>query len=134
MSKFVSSGVTALLSAFLIVVLPGAACAERRFAYQSAQPDLGDARAMAQVARQQQAGLTLTPWPVSPPVDVQPAPPTPEQICKRDEEKLARLRVSQVRDEVSRFERELGCERLRPQVIRLRESISGQEDHSGRAD
>jgi hypothetical protein len=46
-----------------------------------------------------------------------------DQACKRDTETLARLRVSQVRDEVVRFERVLACERLRPQVVRLRESI-----------
>jgi hypothetical protein len=46
-----------------------------------------------------------------------------DQVCKRDAETLTRLRASQVRDEVIRFERELGCERLRPQVVRLRESI-----------
>jgi hypothetical protein len=37
---------------------------------------------------------------------------------------LARLRSSPSLDEVSRFERELGCERLRPQIARLRESLS----------
>jgi hypothetical protein len=46
-----------------------------------------------------------------------------EQICKHDQERLARLRVSQVPDEVIRFDHELGCERLRPQVTRLRESL-----------
>jgi hypothetical protein len=46
-----------------------------------------------------------------------------EQICKRDEERLTRLRASPARDEVIRFEHELGCERLRPQVVRLRESL-----------
>jgi uncharacterized caspase-like protein len=57
-----------------------------------------------------------------------PAAPslTQEQICKRDEERLARLRVSQARDEVIRFERELGCERLRLQVVRLRESVAAE--------
>jgi len=46
-----------------------------------------------------------------------------DEICKRDAVQLAHLRISQVRDEVIRFERELGCEKLRPQVIRLRESV-----------
>jgi hypothetical protein len=72
----------------------------------------------------------------SPNADAQPQTPEPEvaakvappsipvdQACKRDAETLARLRVSQVRDEVIRFERDLACERLRPQVVRLRESI-----------
>jgi hypothetical protein len=43
--------------------------------------------------------------------------------CTRDQDRLARLRALPVRDEVLRFERELSCERLRPQVIRLRESV-----------
>jgi len=47
-----------------------------------------------------------------------------DQACKRDVEMLARLRASQARDEVIRFELALGCERLRPQVVRLRESVS----------
>src|SRR6202030_3919677 len=46
-----------------------------------------------------------------------------EQACKRDEERLVQLRATQARDELVRFERELGCERLRPQLLRLRESI-----------
>jgi outer membrane protein OmpA-like peptidoglycan-associated protein len=48
---------------------------------------------------------------------------TPEEICRRDTAQLARLRISQVREEVLQFERELGCEKLRPQVTRLRESV-----------
>jgi uncharacterized caspase-like protein len=59
---------------------------------------------------------------------VTPAPVSQEQACKRDEEKLARLRASLTPDEVVRFERELGCERLRPQVVRLRESVAGPGD------
>jgi curved DNA-binding protein CbpA len=49
-----------------------------------------------------------------------------DEICKRDTAQLAQLRISQERDEVIRFERELGCEKLRPQVIRLRESVDPQ--------
>jgi hypothetical protein len=46
-----------------------------------------------------------------------------EETCTRDAAHLAYLRINQGRDEVIRFERELGCEKLRPQVIRLRESV-----------
>jgi hypothetical protein len=46
-----------------------------------------------------------------------------DEICERDIARLADLRISQGRDEVIRFERELGCEKLRPQVIRLGKSI-----------
>jgi len=52
------------------------------------------------------------------------APPSQEHACKLDAEKLTRLRASQKRDDVIRFERELSCERLRPQVLRLRESLA----------
>jgi outer membrane protein OmpA-like peptidoglycan-associated protein len=48
---------------------------------------------------------------------------SPEEVCRRDTARLARLRSSQVREEVIQFEHELGCERLRPQVTRLRESV-----------
>jgi curved DNA-binding protein CbpA len=49
-----------------------------------------------------------------------------DEICKRDAAQLAHLRMSQGRDEVIRFERELGCEKLRLQVLRLRESVDFQ--------
>jgi Caspase domain len=85
-----------------------------------------DQRAKAEAERQKQQ-LTLVP----PPTD-KPAPMTQEQVCRRDEERLAGLRASQARDEVLRFERELGCERLRPQVVRLRESISAEGERGRR--
>ena len=49
------------------------------------------------------------------------------QVRSCDEERatLAKLRASQSREDVVQFERELACEQLRPQVIRLRESLSG---------
>src|SRR6266849_486081 len=73
----------------------------------------------------------------SPPAIMDATPPQPErlaenlkslpmadeQACKRDEERLVHLRATQARDEFIRFERELGCERLRLQLLRLRESI-----------
>ena len=46
-----------------------------------------------------------------------------QEICKHDAARLARLRMTQERDEVTVFERDLGCEELRPQVLRLRESL-----------
>jgi uncharacterized caspase-like protein len=55
---------------------------------------------------------------------ITPAPPSSPEVCKRDEEKLARLRANPAADEIARFERELGCAKLRPQVVRLRESLS----------
>jgi hypothetical protein len=88
-----------------------------------------DQRAKAEAERQKQQ-LTLAP-PVPQPTD-KPAPMTQEQACRRDEERLAGLRASQARDEVVQFERELGCERLRPQVVRLRESISAEGERGRR--
>ena len=43
--------------------------------------------------------------------------------CTRDELRLARLRSNPLPDEIARFERELACTRLKPQVERLFESI-----------
>lgn len=67
--------------------------------------------------RDREAGIRVQP--VAGPAPVVASP----EACKRDEEKLVRLRASRLRDEISRFERELGCEKLRPQVLRLRESL-----------
>lgn len=64
----------------------------------------------------------------SAPGEARPAQPGPVvQVRSCDEERatLAKLRASQSREDVVRFERELACEQLRPQVIRLRESLSG---------
>jgi uncharacterized caspase-like protein len=53
-------------------------------------------------------------------------PVSREEACRRDTEKLARLRVTQSREEIIRFARDLACERLRPQVLRLRESVAAE--------
>src|SRR5262249_734870 len=45
------------------------------------------------------------------------------QACKAAEQRLARLRADPNRDEVVRFARDLTCEALRPQVLRLLESL-----------
>jgi hypothetical protein len=87
----------------------------------------------------------VLPPPVSPPpvATKPPAPPPGEpsqsmqsrlqaalekedqvSACSRDEQRLARLRSMPSADEISRFERELGCTRLKPQVQRLFESIA----------
>jgi uncharacterized caspase-like protein len=44
--------------------------------------------------------------------------------CKRDEERLVKLRSNPVRQDIERFARDLRCESLRAQVARLLESIS----------
>jgi Caspase domain len=95
-------------------------------------PRASDARyRLKMLERELQAKLEVerrkqqpTPAPAVPqPTNLPPTPITQEDACKRDDERLARLRTSPARDEVIRFERELGCERLRPQVVRLRESL-----------
>ena len=48
---------------------------------------------------------------------------TPDEVCKRDEDRLARLRGDPSKDEAQRFAKELGCEKLRPQLRRLLESL-----------
>jgi hypothetical protein len=46
----------------------------------------------------------------------------PQGACVRDAERLAHLRGDPSLDAIARFDRELSCERLRPQLRRLRES------------
>jgi hypothetical protein len=47
----------------------------------------------------------------------------PQGACARDVERLAQLRTDPSLDAIARFDRELSCERLRPQLRRLRESL-----------
>ena len=52
------------------------------------------------------------------------APPlSPEDLCERDEDRLVRLRANPTNEEASRFVSELNCEKLRPQLSRLMESM-----------
>jgi hypothetical protein len=56
-------------------------------------------------------------------VEVLPPGAPVDEACKRDEERLKRLRASPSLDQIVRFEEELRCTRLRPQIARLRESV-----------
>jgi hypothetical protein len=49
--------------------------------------------------------------------------PDQAQTCKQDEARLSRLRAKPSRTAIIEFERDLGCEKLRPQIVRLRESL-----------
>ena len=49
---------------------------------------------------------------------------TSDQACKRDGDRLARLRSSPSVEEAQRFASELSCEKLRPQLQRLLESLA----------
>jgi hypothetical protein len=59
----------------------------------------------------------------SPRAAVQPVSTPGDDACKRDEEKLAHLRANPALDQIVKFEQELHCTRLRPQIARLRESV-----------
>jgi hypothetical protein len=58
-----------------------------------------------------------------PPLPVQAAPEIADP-CVRDEARLARLRANPAPDEITNFQREVACQRLRPQVQRLFESFA----------
>lgn len=49
------------------------------------------------------------------------------ESCRRDSERLAKLRADPNLAEVQRFSRELGCDGLRPQIARLLESLGAAE-------
>ena len=52
------------------------------------------------------------------------APPlSAEALCERDEDRLVRLRANPTNEEASSFASELSCEKLRPQLSRLMESL-----------
>jgi uncharacterized caspase-like protein len=53
----------------------------------------------------------------------QALPLSPDELCKRDEDRLVRLRGNPTNEEATRFASELNCERLRPQLSRLMESL-----------
>jgi hypothetical protein len=48
----------------------------------------------------------------------------PDESCRRDEARLAQLRSAPSLEEAARFANELGCARLRPQVLSLIESLA----------
>ena len=61
--------------------------------------------------------------PATPSADTQVAAVTPDDVCKRDEERLERLRKNPSSEEAARFANELGCDKLRPQISRIAESF-----------
>ena len=46
-----------------------------------------------------------------------------EDVCAQDEGRLRHLRAEPNFDDIGKLQRELSCERLRPQLLRLRESV-----------
>jgi Caspase domain len=100
----------------------------------SLQRELSCVRLKAQVQRLfESIATTEPPRQPAPAVDSAPkvaptqqaqAQPVPaEDPCARDAERLARLRTDPSVDAITKFERELGCEHIRPQLRRLRESL-----------
>lgn len=77
--------------------------------------------------------VVVNPSPPSAPPAVKaelPKPPLPTQPtteitdpCVRDETRLAHLRANPAPDEITKFQREVACKRLHPQIQRLFESI-----------
>jgi hypothetical protein len=59
------------------------------------------------------------PYPTERTADAPGANLASDEVCKRDEERLARLRRSPSSDEAARFAEELSCEKLRPQLLAL---------------
>jgi Caspase domain len=94
------------------------------------QRELGCTRLRPQVQRLFESYVT-EPQPGTAPAAAPPAPklqaeaqPVPaEDVCARDTARLAHLRAEPSLDAITRFERELGCEQIRPQLKRLRESL-----------
>ena len=86
---------------------------QQRETAQRRQDDERRAAAEAEQHKRQQEAA-IRPQPVAVP---------PEQACKSEGETLAKLRVSRQPQDIVRFERDLKCDKLRLQVVRLRESV-----------
>jgi hypothetical protein len=127
---------------------PAAACSrdEQRLARLRSEPspdeiakfqrELSCVRLKAQVQRLfESIAITTEPRPATAPADndakaaarqqAQGQPVSAEDACLRDASRLASLRADPSIDAIKKFERELGCEHIRPQLQRLRESLGG---------
>jgi hypothetical protein len=74
------------------------------------------ARQKIEAARTEAAQVVTARTEVAPPL-------SPEALCERDADRLVRLRANPTNEEASRFASELSCEKLRPQLSRLMESL-----------
>src|SRR5580704_10471769 len=127
---------------------PAAACSrdEQRLARLRSEPapdeiakfqrELSCVRLKAQVQRLfESIANSAEPRPAAAPPDndakaaarqqAQGQPISAEDACLRDASRLASLRADPSIDAIKKFERELGCEHIRPQLQRLRESLVG---------
>jgi hypothetical protein len=74
-------------------------------------------------ALQQAAPITAAPELPQPQMQALARPMSADEVCSRDAARLMQLRADPSAEAIARFDRELGCERIRPQLQRLRESI-----------
>jgi uncharacterized caspase-like protein len=74
------------------------------------------ARQKTEAAKTEAAPLVTARTEVAPPL-------SPEALCERDADRLVRLRANPTNEEASSFAGELSCEKLRPQLSRLMESL-----------
>jgi uncharacterized caspase-like protein len=74
------------------------------------------ARQKTEAAKTEAAPLVTAKTEVAPPL-------SPAALCERDEDRLVRLRANPTSEEAAHFASELNCERLRPQLSRLMESL-----------
>jgi uncharacterized caspase-like protein len=96
-------------------------------AFLAVHPDGSYARlARAEVdkllARQKLEAAKTEAAPVEP-AKTEVATLSPDQLCERDQDRLVRLRANPTSDEATHFASELNCEKLRPQLSRLMESL-----------
>jgi hypothetical protein len=96
------------------------------------QRELTCVRLRAQVQRLYESVATTAPAPrpdgdpgAAARQQAQAAPVPVEDPCTRDAARLASLRADPSIAAITKFERELGCEHIRPQLQRLRESLGG---------
>jgi hypothetical protein len=61
---------------------------------------------------------------VSPPSGMEAAPSASDDACKRDEDRLAELQAKPSLDEAVRFEGELKCSKLQPQLLAILDGLS----------
>ncbi len=74
------------------------------------------ARQKTEAAKTEAAPMVTARTEVAPPL-------SPEALCERDADRLVRLRANPTNEEASSFASELSCEKLRPQLSRLMESL-----------
>jgi Caspase domain len=124
---------------------PATACArdEQRLAQLRSEPsrdqivnfqkELSCGRLRSQVQRllesmmpdslQQAAPITTAHEPPKPQMQAQARPMSADEVCSRDAAQLMQLRADPSAEAIAKFDRGLGCERIRPQLQRLRESM-----------